>query len=359
MSIFNYKKIKDGNSVYIIAEIGVNHDCSLQKAKKMILLAKKNGANAAKFQTYKADTIVSKDSPAYWDTKKEKTKTQYELFTKFDKFNEKEYVSLAQYCKKIKIDFLSTPFDVISVNFLKKLVPVFKISSSDITNYELLEAVAKTKKPVILSTGASNLGEINSAIKVLRISGCKKIIILHCILSYPTRDVNANLNMIKGLKEHFPNYIIGYSDHTLPDKNMVNLTTAFLLGAKVIEKHFTLNKNQKGNDHYHAMNSKDLKLFKSNLDRIKLILGKDNSKKVVACEKKSRRFARRSLVLKNNLKKGQKIKKKDLISLRPVKGIPSENWKIVLGKKINKNKKIGNHLLFSDVVGLKKNKNIK
>ena len=105
----------------------------------------KNGANAAKFQTYKADTIVSKDSPAYWDTKKEKTKTQYELFTKFDKFNEKEYVSLAQYCKKIKIDFLSTPFDVISVNFLKKLVPVFKISSSDSTNYELLEAVAKKK----------------------------------------------------------------------------------------------------------------------------------------------------------------------------------------------------------------------
>ena len=167
-----------------------------QKAKKMILLAKKNGASAAKFQTYKSDTIVSKNSPAYWDLKKEKTKSQYLLFKKYDKFDEKDYIILAKYCKKINIDFLSTPFDSISVDFLKKLVPAFKISSSDITNVQLLRKVAKTKKPIILSTGASNIKDIKFAIKQLQLFGSKKIILLHCILNYPTKDADANLSMI-------------------------------------------------------------------------------------------------------------------------------------------------------------------
>ena len=172
--IFNYNKIKKNKTSYIIAEIGVNHDCSLKKAKKLILLAKKGGAHAAKFQSYKAEKIVKKNSKAYWDLKKEKTKSQYELFSKLDKFEPIDYKKLSLFCKNKKIDFLSTPFDLDSVKFLKPLVPLFKISSSDITNIPLLREIAKTKKPTILSTGASNISEIKKAIKILN-KGNKKL----------------------------------------------------------------------------------------------------------------------------------------------------------------------------------------
>ena len=152
---FNFNKIKKSDHPYIIAEIGVNHSCSLNVAKKMILQAKKGGAQAVKFQSYKAEKIAKRNSKAYWDTSKEKTKSQFELFSKYDKFGLNEYKQLANFCKKAEIDFLSTPFDVDVVDQLKNLVPVFKISSSDITNFPLLNKISKTRKPVIISTGAS------------------------------------------------------------------------------------------------------------------------------------------------------------------------------------------------------------
>ena len=198
--MFEKRKIFDP---YIIAEIGVNHGCNLKKAKKLIYLAKKGGADAAKFQFYKAEKITSKNSPAYWDLKKEKTNSQYKLFKKYDRFNEKEYVQLQKYCKKIKIDFLCTPFDVDAVKFLKNKVKFFKVSSSDITNFQLLRSVAKTRKPILLSTGASNVKEINRAITYLEKNGSKQISLMHCILNYPTLDSNANLGMIEDLKKNF------------------------------------------------------------------------------------------------------------------------------------------------------------
>ena len=353
--IFNFEKIKKNKLTYVIAEIGVNHECSLKKAKKMILLAKKNGASAAKFQTYKSDTIVSKNSPAYWDLKKEKTKSQYLLFKKYDKFDEKDYIELAKYCKKINIDFLSTPFDLVSVDFLKKLVPAFKISSSDITNVQLLRKVAKTQKPIILSTGASNIKEIKFAIKQLHLFGSKKIILLHCILNYPTKDADANLSMILHLKKVFPNFIIGYSDHTLPDKQMVNLSAAYLMGARVIEKHFTLNKKKKGNDHYHSMNEKDLKILSQNLKKIKTLIGSLDKKVILKSEKKSRLFARRSLFYNKNLKKGVILKNNDIISLRPGDGITADKIDLVVGKKLKKNQFSGNQIKFGDLVRNKNN----
>ena len=199
------KKIIDENSKpYIIAEIGVNHECSLSQAKKLILKAKKGGANAAKFQTYKAELITSKNSPSYWDTSKEKTKSQYKLFKKNDQFNETEYVKLSKYCKSLNIDFASTPFDHKAVDMLDPLVSYFKISSSDITNYPLLKKVASKKKPILLSTGASSIEEIKNAIKLLYRYKCKDVVIMHCILSYPAKDENANLGMITDLKKNFP-----------------------------------------------------------------------------------------------------------------------------------------------------------
>ena len=196
--------LKEGCDPYIIAEIGVNHEGDFEKAKKLIYEAKEGGADAAKFQSYKASTLASKNSPSYWDTNKEKTKSQYELFKKFDSFNEKEYVALAEFCNSIDISFLSTPFDNESIDYLYPLVPFYKIASADITNVPFLRKVAKKNKPIILSTGASNLDEINFAIKTIKDCKNNEIGLLHCILNYPTNNIDANLSMITSLKEKYP-----------------------------------------------------------------------------------------------------------------------------------------------------------
>ncbi len=349
-------KIKLGNKIisenslpYIIAEIGVNHECSMKKAKKLIYFAKKGGADAAKFQTYKAHLITSKFAPSYWDTKKEKTRSQLKLFQKYDLFEEENYKELADYCKKLKIEFLSTPFDNSAVDMLDKLVKFFKISSSDITNFPLLKKIASKKKPILISTGASSLTEIKKAKEYLEKNGSKKIVIMHCILNYPTMNKDANLNMILSLKRSFPKNIIGYSDHTLPNKDMKNITTAFLLGAKVIEKHFTLNKKLIGNDHYHSMDMNDLKTLKSNLNEIKKLIGNKKGKTYLNSEKNSRKFARRSLTIKKSIKKGQKITRDDLICKRPGTGIQPIMLERVIGKKALKNLAEDHILKFKEI----------
>ena len=322
---------------YFVAEIGVNHEGSMKEAKKLIDSAKRGGADAVKFQTYKAEKIAAKNSPYYWDIKKEKTKSQFELFSKYDKFDLKHYKILAAYCQKKNIEFLSTPFDLDAVDFLNPLVRMFKISSSDITNLPLLEAVESKKKLTLLSTGASSISEIRSAIKILS-KKVNKIVLMHCILNYPTTDQNANLNMIKSLQSEFPQCISGYSDHTLPQENMQNLVTAYLFGAKVIEKHFTLNKKKKGNDHYHSLDEKELKNYLDKVETISMTLGL-NKKQFLSSEIKSRKYARRSLVINKTVLKGYELKKSDLICKRPATGISPMQIKKVLGKKIKKNLK--------------------
>ena len=326
---FNYTK------PYIIAEAGVNHECSMQKALKLVKKAKEGGADAIKFQTYKADSLASKFSPAYWDLKKEKTKNQNELFKKYDKFDEKDYKKLKKFCDKINIEFLSTPFDNKSAKFLSKLVKCFKISSSDITNKPLIKYICRFKKPIILSTGASNIFEIKRAVKWIEEENVK-VAILHCILNYPTDDKNANLNMINSLIKNFPKNIVGYSDHTLPN-DMFNLLVATTLGAKIIEKHFTLDKKLKGNDHYHSMDNKDLLKFDKTLKRLQSVLGDKKEKNFLLSEKKSRENARRSIVVNSDLKKGQILKKSDLSFKRPGTGVPPFLFNKVLRKKLKKN----------------------
>ena len=280
----------------LIAEIGVNfYDTARQKgispleaAKLYISEAKKAGIDAVKFQSYKANTIVSKNSPAYWDTTKEPTKTQYELFLKFDSFNEKEYKELADYSKEIGIEFMSTPSD-----YLDNMVDEFKISSSDLSNIPFLRYIAKKGKPIILSVGASYLSEVFEAVQAIQEEGCQDLTLLHCVLSYPTKNEDANLNVIKTLKRIFPDLKIGYSDHTLPDDTMTILTTAYLYGAEVIEKHFTLDKTLRGNDHYHAGDPTD---FKKAVENFKLIqtISVSPEKTVFPCELIPRREATQS-----------------------------------------------------------------
>jgi N-acetylneuraminate synthase len=337
------KQISESSSPYVIAEVGVNYYDIAKKenidfmdaAKLMISKAAKERADAVKFQTYKADSLASKNSPAYWDTSEEETRSQYELFKKYDSFGEEEYKKLSEYCLQQGVDFLSTPFDFQSADFLESLMPVYKISSSDITNHPFIEHIANKGKPIFLSTGASTVEEIKEALAVIEKEGCQDVVIMHCILNYPTQNRDANLGMIRHLKQLFPDNLIGYSDHTIPDSNMMILTTAFLFGATVIEKHFTLDKTLRGNDHYHSMDPDDLKRFINNLDILDEIIGKDR-KEPLDSEEPARQFARRSIVANIDIPKGTVITNEMLTFKRPGTGISPKRIGEVVGKRAKK-----------------------
>ncbi len=317
---------------YFIAEVGVNHEGSMKTAKRLVDDAKEGGAHAVKFQSYKAETLASKHSPAYWDTTKEPTESQFKLFKKHDSFWKNEMYELKNYCDEVGIEFMSTPFDVESAGFLNDMMDVFKISSSDITNKPFIEYICSFGKPIILSTGASDLEEIHDAVNWIKLFNVP-LALLHCVLNYPTLDKNANLGMITGLKEAFPENIIGYSDHTLP-KDMKVCEMATMLGAVVIEKHFTHDKSLPGNDHYHAMDKVDLKLFNENIDTTFEILGSFIIK-ALEDEEKSRLNARRSLVAAKDIPKGKIISKEDLTFKRPAHGISPKYIDDVVGKEAN------------------------
>ena len=325
---------------YLIAEIGVNYYDIANKygislmdaAKLMVKEAKQCGINAVKFQSYKAEKLASKFSPAYWDLNEESTTSQFELFKKYDIFGENEYKILKKYCDTLGIMFMSTPFDFEAVDYLQELVEVYKISSSDITNLPFLEYIAKKNKPIILSTGASNLDEIFMAVETIKKYNDNRLTIMHCVLEYPTPLQHANLLKIQGLMQKFPDEIIGYSDHTKPTDEAIVQTVAYGLGATVIEKHFTLDKSLKGNDHYHAMDVKDAKKIIDNMKLIKQIKGKE----MISClesEQLARENARRSIVAKYHITAGTKITKEMLTFKRPGNGIPPNQILDILGKQ--------------------------
>lgn len=326
---------------YVIAEMGVNfYDTAkvlgispLEAAKLYIDKAAEAGIDCAKFQSYKANTIVSKNSPAYWDTTKEPTKTQYELFLKFDSFGEREYRELCEYTHKKGMDFTSTPFDYASADYLYDMVDFYKISSSDLSNLPFVEYIGGKGKPVYMSVGAAYISEVDEAVRALKKAGCKDIVLFHCVLSYPTDPENANLRIIQTLKKVFPDVRVGFSDHVAPDDTMMTLATAYLMGAEVIEKHFTLDKSLIGNDHYHAGDPEDFKRAIKNFRWIDTVLGSEE-KTVLECEEIPRREARRSLVLTRDMKAGEVIGKEDLMPKRPGIGISPKYTDIVIGRKI-------------------------
>lgn len=315
---------------YVIAEAGVNHEGSMDLAKRLIEEAAHGGAAAIKFQTYKAESLASKDSPSYWDLNSEPTRNQVELFKKYDKFWKAEYEQLKVECDKAGIEFLSTPFDTEAADFLNDMMPVFKISSSDITNLPFIKYMCRFGKPVILSTGASAVWEIQQAVELIEGFG-NQLSLLHCVLNYPTLDENANLGMILDQKLKFPKTVPGYSDHTLPG-TMEVLKIANLLGAVILEKHFTFDKSLPGNDHYHAMDKDDLKYFYKDMDRTFKLIG-DFKKKPLNSEGDAIRNARRSLVSKKEIKAGDIVKFEDLTWKRPGSGISPRYIESVTGKK--------------------------
>ena len=335
---------------YVIAEIGVNHEGSLETAKRLIELAHEGGAHGAKFQSYKANTLASKQSPAYWDTSKEATLSQHELFQKYDNFEAGDYAALADHAKKVGIDFLSTPFDDDAVDYLAPLVPFFKIASADITNTPLLRRVAKVGKPVVLSTGASTLDEVDGALATLRDAGATEIALLHCILNYPCENINAHVRMIAGLLDRYPDHIIGYSDHTVPDPEMTAMSVAYALGAVVLEKHFTHDKTLPGNDHYHAMDVHDLARFMARIGTIADMLGTDRAKAPIANEDIARLNARRSIVIARDLAEGQTIVEADITYKRPGTGVSPLHWDEVIGMRTKRSMQEDDVLTWDDLV---------
>lgn len=323
----------------LIAEIGVNYYdiaaklniSNMEAAKMMVLAAKNVGIHAVKFQTYKAETLAAKNSPSYWDTTEETTNSQFALFKKFDAFGLPEYRELKEYCDQIGIEFCSTPFDFESADYLDEFMDVYKISSSDLSNLPFIEHIAKKNKPIILSIGASNLEEIQAAVDTIKANNDKKLTLLHCVLEYPTPYEHANLAKIATLKATFPDEFIGYSDHTKPDYSYNVIKTAYLLGAQVVEKHFTLDKKLPGNDHYHAMDPHDAEGILNEIKYVDMIKGNGD---LVCLESEStaRLNARRSVVTTKDIKKGESITEDMLTFKRPGTGISPTEVSNIVGK---------------------------
>jgi N-acetylneuraminate synthase len=321
---------------YVIAEIGVNHEGSLERAKQMIEQVARGGGHAAKFQTYKAATLAAKTtSPAYWDQTKEPTSSQYELFQRWDNFGPAEYAELAAHCKAVGIDFMSTPFDLESVDMLTPLMPLTKVASADLTNIPLLRKIGKTGRPTVMSVGASSHEEIARSLDVMLEAGAASVTLLHCILNYPTPRENAQLSQIAVLQRMFGDRVaIGYSDHVRPedDGSVPALEYAAIMGVRVIEKHFTDNKQGVGNDHYHAIDEADLRAFSDKLALYRTLHGTESHS--LDAQSKAINNARRRVIAVRDLPVGHVITEDDLIALRSNIGIEIAHWDDVVGKTV-------------------------
>lgn len=317
-------------SVFIIAEAGVNHNGSLKLAKKLIDEAKNAGANAVKFQTFKAKNLASKEAKQAEYQKKNmgKEESQFDMIKKLE-LSYDEFKNLAQYCEQKEIKFLSTPFDFESIEFLNDLgMDYFKIPSGEITNYPYLVKIAKLNKAIIMSTGMCTMEEIKEAYKVLKDNGAKEITVLHCTTQYPTPFEDVNLNAMLSIKKEL-NVDIGYSDHTIGIEVSV---CAVALGAKVIEKHFTLDKNMQGPDHKASLEPDELKQMVDSIRNIEKALG-DGVKKPSNSEIENMDIARKSIVAIEDIKKGELFSEKNLTTKRPGSGINPMKWNEVIGKE--------------------------
>ncbi len=327
------KKIGTGQPVYIMAEAGVNHNGSLERAYKHIREAKKAGCDAIKFQTYKAEHLTTKKAPKYWNVGDDDL-SQYETFSKLDAFPIEYYKKCVQYAKKEGITFFSTPFDLDSVDLLEKIdVPAYKVASADITFFPLLKKIAKTKKPIIMSTGASTIGEMEEAVEHIKSFGNDKIILLHCILSYPTDAEDANLLMIDDMQRAFPDIPIGFSDHTFDP-----LTPAFAVmrGARVIEKHYTVDKSLPDSpDHKLGVDPGELKQLCLAVRLAEKSLGQMH-RAPLKSEMAARKLARRSLTSIVPIAKGTVITENMLLGKRPGTGIPTKFMNAVVGRVARK-----------------------
>ena len=316
------------NKTFIIAEAGVNHNGNIGLAYKLIDAAIESGVDAIKFQTFKAEKLVSKNAEManYQKDNIGKAESQLEMIKKLE-LSYQDFEQLNDYCITKGILFLSTPFDLESIDFLESIsMPLWKVPSGEITNLPYLEKIAETGKEVILSTGMAILKEVEDAIRVL--DNCEKLTILHCNTEYPTPMEDVNLFAMKTLKETFSTNV-GYSDHTLGIEIPIAAVT---LGATVIEKHFTLDKKMVGPDHRASLNPVELRAMVDAIRNVEQALG-SGVKEPSPSELKNIAVARKSIVAKINIKKGEEFLADNLTVKRPGNGISPMDWYHVIGQK--------------------------
>lgn len=345
---FNYNEIKNFGRPYIIAEIGANHNGDMELAKKMIDSAIECGADAVKFQSWTDKSLIAQaeydNNQKYDDSPKKHFGSLQEMVVKYY-LREDQHFLLKQYCDEKGVDFCSTPFSIEEVDLLEKLnVPFYKVASMDINNLRLLKHIASKKKPVVISTGMATLSEIEQAVKTIEDSGNKEIVILHCISIYPPNPDDIHLNNIRLFQEVFPDYAVGFSDHTIG----VSVPIASIaLGAAVIEKHFTTDKDLPGWDHEISADPEELRFIVKEGQIIQKSLG--NLKRTV-CEaemNKKDKF-RRSIVLTRDIKKGEVITEDDITFKRPGTHIRPDEEQYVVGRIMKRDMKEDELLSWSD-----------
>jgi len=327
--------MENSDSVLIIAEAGVNHNGNWQTAEKLIHAAARAGANVVKFQTFKAEKLVSKKAKKakYQSENMEgDTNSQYQMLKSLE-LSDEDHQFIMQKCNEYNIQFLSTAFDVDGIDYLDNLgLPFFKSPSGEITNYPFLRRLGEKGKPVVLSTGMATLQEVKDAVAVLTNFGLTKdqITVLHCNTEYPTPMIDVNLKAMDTIAEEL-GVDIGYSDHTLGIEVPI---AAVARGAKIIEKHFTLDRSLPGPDHRASLEPDELKAMVEGIRNIEKALSGDGQKKPSKSEQKNIEVARKSIHLARDINEGEALKEEDLIPLRPGNGISPMKWKQVIGRTV-------------------------
>lgn len=318
-----------GEKPYVIAEFGVNHGNSLSLAKEAIGLAAQSGADAIKFQTYTANELVCRGTPKFWEHESADGMDQHQAYEAISQFPYEWYPELIQCCEENNIEFLSTPFSFEAADRLNEMgMKAFKIASSDMSHLPFLEHIARFNKPILLSTGASTMEEIQEAVMTIRRAGNDQIVVMHCILCYPTKAEDANLNFILTLKKSFKELVIGISDHTL---GLMAPNIAVAYGATVIEKHFTHNKDLKTTaDHWLSVNPAELKQLVENVNEVQEMLGMAHRDEPFPCEDKTRLYDKRSIVTTRKIKKGEQFTRDMIDYKRPGTGLWPKHTTLVL-----------------------------
>ena len=336
MIVINGKEIANYSTPYIIAEIGANHNGDMELAKKIIDKAVECGVDAVKFQSWTNKSLISRSeyekNQRYDDSPKKHFGSLEEMVEKYYLRREQHFL-LKEYCDQKGVQFCSTPFSNEEVDLLEELeVPFYKVASMDINNYRLLKYIGEKGKPVILSTGMSTIAEIDNAVKVIEKTGNKKIIILHCVSLYPPEPEDIHLNNILLLQKMYPNYPIGFSDHTIGTSVPI---ASVALGAAVIEKHFTLDKDLPGWDHEISANPEEMKYIVEESKIVSKALGNYHRTVTEAEEEKKLKF-RRSIVVTRDMRKGEVIEESDITFKRPGTHISPDQMQYVIGRKLNR-----------------------
>ncbi len=333
----------------MIAEIGVNHNGDIDLAKEMVLAAKRSGADAVKFQTFTAAALVTQGTQKvhYQKNSTSQDETHYEMLSRLE-LSKSQHRDLFEFCQKVEIDFLSTPYDIESAQFLTELgVKMFKTASADLVDLPLQNYVASTGKPVVVATGMSDLGEVQQVVKIFDEAENPNMVLLHCVSNYPCSDNSLNLRAMNVLSGAF-GVPVGYSDHS---EGFLAAVISVAMGARVIEKHFTLDKTFEGPDHKASSTPEEFAELVQNVRRSERMLGSLRK----ACQEEERQMAevsRKSLVLARDIFKGDIIVAGDLHLMRPGTGIPARYIPHLLGRRVNKNLEAHHQLRWNDLDNL-------